>query len=256
MEARRRAGDGDGLSGVDGMIFAAGRGTRLGELGARTPKALIELAGRTMLEHTARRLVAAGVTRLVVNVHHHAEAIERFLGTHDLGAEVRVSREADELLETGGGLLHARPHFRGDRPVLAHNVDVLCDANLSALLAAHATGGALATLAVQSRETQRYLLFDDAGLFGREHRGTGERTEVRPPRGEVRALAFAGVHVCEPAFFGLVTERGAFPIVAAWLRLAAEGHAIRPWLVPEGCWFEIGSPERLAAARAHLEARP
>lgn len=238
------------------MIFAAGRGTRLGELGARTPKALIEIAGRTMLEHTARRLVAAGATRLVVNVHHHADAIERFLASHALGAEVRVSREDAELLETGGGLLHAREHFRGDRPVLAHNVDVLCDTDLLALVAAHAAGGALATLAVQARATQRYLLFDDFGLLGRENRGTGERSEVRPSRGEVRALAFAGVHVCEPSFLGLVRERGAFPIVTAWLRLAAEGHALRPWLVPEGSWFEIGTPERLAAARAHLEARP
>lgn len=238
------------------MIFAAGRGTRLGELGANTPKALIEIAGRTMLEHTAARLVAAGATRLVVNVHHHAHAIERFLATHDLGAEVQVSREEAEPLETGGGLLHARAHFRGDRPVLAHNVDVLCDTDLAALVATHAASGALATLAVEARETRRYLLFDDAGLLGREHRGTGERSEVRAARGEVRALAFAGVHVCEPAFLGLVSERGVFPIVAAWLRLAAEGHAIRPWLVPPGSWFEIGSPERLAAARARFEARP
>lgn len=241
---------------MDGMIFAAGRGTRLGELGAGTPKALIEVAGRTLLEWTARRLVAAGATRLVVNVHHHADAIEAFLASHDLGAEVRVSREEAEPLETGGGLLHARPHFRGDRPVLAHNVDVICDTDLGALAAAHAATGALATLAVEPRETQRYLLFDDAGLLGRENRRTGERTEVRPARGEVRALAFAGIHVCEPALPGLLTERGVFPIVAAWLRLAAGGHAIRPWLVPPGCWFEVGTPERLAAVRAHFERRP
>lgn len=237
------------------MIFAAGRGTRLGDLGASTPKALIEIAGRTMLERTAARLVAAGATRLVVNVHHHADAIERFLATHDLGAEVRVSREEAAPLETGGGLLHAREHFRGDRPVMAHNVDVICDTDLRALATAHAASGALATLAVEPRETQRYLLFDGAGLLGRENRGTGERAEVRPARGEVRALAFAGIHACEPAFFGLVSERGVFPIVAAWLRLAAEGHAIRPWLVPPGSWFEVGTPERLAAVRARFEAR-
>lgn len=241
---------------MDGMIFAAGRGTRLGELGASTPKALIEVAGRTLLEWTARRLVAAGATRLVVNVHHHADAIERYLATRALGAEVRVSREEAEPLETGGGLMHARAHFRGDRRVLAHNVDVLLDTDLAALVAAHAASGALATLAVEARETQRYLLFDDAGLLGRENRRTGERTEVRPARGEVRALAFAGVHVCEPDLFGLVSERGVFPIVAAWLRLAETGHAIHPWIVPPGSWFEIGTPERLAAARARFEARP
>ncbi len=238
------------------MIFAAGRGTRLGELGERTPKALIDVGGRTMLEHTARRLVAAGATRLVVNVHHHADAIEQFLATHALGAEVRVSHEPGKPLETGGGLLHARAHFRGDGPVLAHNVDVLCDTDLAPLVAAHATSGALATLAVQARATQRYLLFDDAGLLGRENRKSGERTEVRAPRGEVRALAFAGLHVCEPRLLDLVEERGVFPIVTVWLRLAAAGHVIRPWLVPEGSWYEIGTPERLAAVRAHFAAPP
>lgn len=238
---------------MDGMIFAAGRGTRLGELGQTTPKALIEVAGMTMLERTARALVAAGATRLVVNVHHLGEAIERFLGTHDLGAEVRVSRELEEPLETGGGLWHAREHFRMDRPILAHNVDVVCDTDLKVLVAEHASRGALATLAMQDRETQRYLLFDDDGLFGRDNRKTGQVTRVREPRGRVLALAFAGIHVCSPAWFGLVEERGVFPIVDVWLRLAAAGHAIRPWIVPDGAWLEIGNPERLAAVRAHFE---
>lgn len=237
------------------MIFAAGRGTRLGELGASTPKALLELAGVTMLERTAHALVAAGADRLVVNVHHHAGAIEAFLAAHDLGVEVRVSREVAEPLETGGGLLHARAHFRGDRAVLAHNVDVVCDTDLRPLVAAHAAGSALVTLAVQARDTQRFLLFDDAGLCGRENRRTGQRTEVRAPRGEVRSLAFAGIHACAPALFDLVSERGVFPIVDVWLRLAAAGHLIRPWLVPAGAWFEVGSPERLAVARARFEAR-
>ena len=238
------------------MILAAGRGTRLGELGQTTPKALIEIAGVTMLERTARRLVVAGADRLVVNVHHHADAIERFLATHDLGADVHVSRELAEPLETGGGLWHARTHFRGDRTILAHNVDVVCEADLTTLVREHEASGALATLAMQARDTQRYLLFDDDGLFGRENRKTGERTEVRAPRGEVRPLAFAGIHACAPRFFDLVTERGVFPIVEVWLRLAGLGHAIRPWIVPDGAWLEIGNPDRLAAVRERFEAKP
>lgn len=246
--ARRRAND----RVADGMIFAAGLGTRLGELGATTPKALIEVGGLTMLEHTARALVAAGAGRLVVNVHHHAGAIEAFLASQDLGAEVIVSREVERPLETGGGLWHAREHFRRAGPILAHNVDVILDTDLGALLDAHRASGALATLAVQERETKRYLLFDDDGLFGREDRAKGERTEARPPRGAVRAFAFSGVHACSPELLDLVTERGAFPLPALWLRLAAAGHAIRPWLVPGDRWYEIGNPERLAAARAAI----
>ena len=170
------------------MILAAGRGTRLGELGQTTPKALIEVGGITMLERTARKLVASGATRLIVNVHHHADAIERFLAAHDLGADVRVSREPVEPLETGGGLYAAREHFRLDRPILVHNVDVVFEADLAALVSAHATGGALATLAVQERETQRYLLFDEHGLFGRDQRKSGVVTRVRAPRGEDHAV--------------------------------------------------------------------
>ena len=235
------------------MIFAAGRGTRLGALGESTPKALIEIAGQTMLERTARRLASAGAGRIVVNVHHHADQIERFLATHDLGAEIRVSREPDHPLETGGGLLHARAMFRREGPILMHNVDVVSDADLAALTAAHAGSGALATLVVQERETRRYLLFDEAGLVGREDRGRGVRTQARPARGAVRALAFTGLHVCSPTLLDLISERGVFPIVDVYLRLAAEGHVILPQNFAGKMWQEIGSPERLAEARSRLE---
>ena len=174
------------------MIFAAGLGTRLGPLGRDEPKALIEIAGRTMLERAAARLVEAGATRIVVNVHHHAERIERFVAAHDLGAEVRVSREPGAPLETGGGLLHARDLLRLDDIVLLQNVDVICGVSLRPLAAAQRSGAALATLAVQERETARRLLFDDAGLLGREDRRDGTRREVRSARGPVRSLAFAG----------------------------------------------------------------
>jgi len=235
------------------MIFAAGRGTRLGALGESCPKALIEIAGQTMLERTVRSVVAAGADRVVVNVHHHADAIERFIATHDLGVEIRVSREVEHPMETGGGLLQARDLLRGDGSLLLHNVDVICTADIAELVAEFGRTGALAVLAVQSRETKRYLMFDDAGLFGREDRRTGTRTEVRAPRGDVRALAFAGIQACAPRLLDLITERGVFPIVDVYLRLAGEGHAIQPWMVPDGAWMEIGNPERLAEVRRRLE---
>jgi NDP-sugar pyrophosphorylase family protein len=236
------------------MIFAAGLGSRLGDLGKTTPKALIEIAGVTMLERTARRLAAAGADRIVVNVHHHAERIERFVAERDLGAEILVSHEPERPLETGGGLWHARALFRGDRPLLLHNVDVITDADLGAMAAAHRANGALATLAVNQRETARYLRFDGAGLCGREDRRSGLQHDSRPPRGPVRTLAFAGIHLCSPSLLELITERGAFPIIDVYLRLAAAGHRIAPWLLEGALWLEVGSRERLEAARAALEA--
>ncbi len=237
------------------MIFAAGLGTRLGPLGESTPKALIEIGGRTMLERTAARLVEAGVTRIVVNVHHHAEAVERFVAAHDLGADVVLSREPGHPLETGGGLLHARDLLRDDDVVLLHNVDVIGSASLRPLVALQRYGGTLATLVVAERDTARQLLFDEGGLFGREDRRSGQRREVRAPQGPVRALAFAGIHACDPGLLDLITEQGVFPIGDVYLRLAGEGHAIAPCVLDGDEWLEVGNLERLDAARARLERR-
>jgi NDP-sugar pyrophosphorylase family protein len=240
---------------LDALIFAAGLGTRLGPLGQTTPKALLEVGGVTMLERTVRRVAEAGADRIVVNVAHHAGLIERFLAEHDLGVEVLLSREPERPLETGGGLLHARTLFRGNRPILLHNVDVITDADLAAMVKTHERSGALATLAVNGRVSTRMLLFDDRGLFGREDRREGvRREEGRPPRGETRAWAFAGLHVCAPGLLDLITERGVFSIVTTYLRLAGEGRTIAPWVLPSGLWLEIGSLERLEAARAAFRA--
>jgi len=238
---------------LDALIFAAGLGTRLGPLGQTTPKALLELGGVTMLERTVRHVAAAGADRIVVNVHHRADRIERFLAEHDLGVEVLISREPERPLETGGGLLHARELLRRDRPILLHNVDVITDADLAAMVAAHRQTSPVATLAVNGRESTRALLFDDAGLFGREDRREGvRREEGRPPRGAPRAYAFAGIHVISPELLDLITERGVFSIVTTYLRLAGEERTILPWVLPPGLWLEIGSLERLEAARAAL----
>lgn len=237
------------------MIFAAGLGTRLGAIGQATPKALIEVGGVTMLERTVRRLAGAGADRIIVNVHHQADRIVSFIAEHDLGVEILVSHEPERPLETGGGLLHARPLFRGDAPFMLHNVDVITDADLEAMVAAHVRSGALATLAVNERETSRHLIFDEAGLLGRDDQRHGTRSEVRPPRGTVHSFAFAGIHVGSPELLDRITERGIFPIVDSYLRLAAEGRHIEPWVMTTAMWLEIGNVERLEAARASLGSR-
>lgn len=238
--------------GVDALLFAAGHGTRLKPLTDARPKALVEVGGRTLLEHVARRLVEAGVTRLVVNVCAFAEQIEGFLARTPLGVETLVSREPGGPYETGGGLLAARALFRGDRPILLHNVDVLSDLPLEGLLAAHASSGALVTLAVMDRPSSRRLWFDDAGLLGRSDAGQGLDLRVRPSTGPVQALAFAGVHALDPALLGRLTERGTFSILEPYLRLAREGARLLPYRC-DGCtWIDVGRPADLERARARL----
>ena len=156
------------------MVFSAGLGTRLRPLTDRLPKALVPVDGVPMLERVAARMVAAGCRRLVVNVCPFADEVEAFVRERrGFGVETVVVREAPAPLETGGGLSHARESFRGDGPILLHNVDVLTDLDLGALVAAHRESAATATLAVQERRTARRLLFDDDGLFGRVDDGKG-----------------------------------------------------------------------------------
>lgn len=237
---------------MDALIFAAGLGTRLRPLTDRVPKALVEVGGRTLLEHVATRLVAAGATRLVINVCHHAEQIERFVATHSLGAAVALSPEPDGPYDTGGGLLHAVALLRRHGPILLHNVDVLSDVPLERLLAAHAASGALATLAAMPRPTSRRLLFDDQGLLGRVDDGKGLRHEARKRVGPTLELGFAGIHAVAPALLDRITERGTFSIVDAYLRLAGEGARIGAYRV-DGCrWLDVGRPADLERARAQV----
>ncbi|MGD8495110.1 MAG: NTP transferase domain-containing protein [Gemmatimonadales bacterium] len=232
------------------MVLAAGYGRRLRPLTDEIPKALVDVGGLTQLERTLRSLEAAGADRVVVNTHHHADQIETALADRAGSAEILVSPEVPRPLETGGGLLAARPLFRLDRPILVHNVDVITSMDITALLAAHAKTGGLATLAVQERAASRYLLLDAEGLQGRLDVRSGEREEVRPLRGSLRRLAFTGVHVASPRVFARMTERGAFSIIDCYLRLAGEGEVIGDMDVGPAEWWEIGTPERLAAARA------
>ncbi|HUP21148.1 MAG TPA: sugar phosphate nucleotidyltransferase [Gemmatimonadota bacterium] len=239
------------------MILAAGLGTRLRPLTESTPKALVEVGGVPMLERIARRLVAAGVDRLIVNVHHLSEAIEVFLARMELGVEVFVSGEPAAPLGTGGGVARAAPLFRRDEPFFLHNVDIVTEADLGGLWSAHADSDALATLAVGRRETPRRLLFDDHGLYGWENAATGASRVAREPVGETARWPFAGIHVAEPRLFERMAATGdavhrPFSILDVYLEAAAAGERVAPWDLGGALWMEVGNVERLARAREAL----
>jgi NDP-sugar pyrophosphorylase family protein len=234
---------------MDAMILAAGLGTRLRPLTDHTPKALVPVGGVPMLERIARRLMDAGADRLIINTHHLGEQIERYAAEAGWPAEVRISPEPEQALETGGALVAAESHFRRRGPFFLHNADILTDLPLEALHAAHVfEGDPLATVAVMDRPTSRKLLFDLEGLLGRVDERNGIDLRVREPVGPVVALPFAGVHVISPRIFGMLSETGAFSILDPYLRLAAAGERILPFRV-DGClWLDIGRPEQLEQA--------
>src|SRR2546428_3242167 len=148
------------------MVLAAGLGTRLRPLTDDRPKALVEVGGRTLLEITLSRLRAFGVREVIINVHHFANMILDYLKANDnFGMRVEISRE-EALLDTGGGLKKAAWFFledpsRLDEPFILHNVDVISTIDLRRMVQFHNENHALATLAVQSRQTSRPLLFDE-----------------------------------------------------------------------------------------------
>lgn len=235
---------------MDGMILAAGRGTRLLPLTETVPKALVQVGNTTMLEHVARRLIQAGTTRLIVNTHHLGEKVEEFLEERDFfGVEGFISREQEEILDTGGGLFGAASYFRQDSPFFLHNVDILCNADIGAMYQAACASQALATLAVMEREASRYLLFDEEGLCGHGNVQTGTERIARTPVGPTERLGFCGIHVISPRIFGLIEERGAFSIIPLYMRLAAAGERILPWRIDSAQWLDIGTPEKLQEAR-------
>jgi NDP-sugar pyrophosphorylase family protein len=228
------------------MVFAAGRGTRLRPLTDTRPKALVEIEGHTLLELVLLRLRDAGVTHVIVNVHHFADQIEACLAAHDgFGLRVVLSRETN-LLDTGGGLKHAAWFFDDGQPFLVHNVDVLSDIDLRAMVRAHIASRALATLAAMPRRTARPLLFDQAGLLcGRVDPISGERL-LRPVRpSETQRLGFCGVHVITPELLPRLAETGAFSIIDSYLRLAAEGAPILLHRVDQCRWRDAGRLEDL-----------
>ncbi|MDE3200309.1 MAG: nucleotidyltransferase family protein [Acidobacteriota bacterium] len=238
------------------MVLAAGLGTRLRPLTNDRPKALVEIAGKTLLEITLARLRVFGVRDVIVNVHHFADVVVDYLHAHDnFGFHIEISRE-EELLDTGGGLKKAAWFFTegadADEPFLVHNVDVVSGIDLAKMVSFHLENDALATLAVQKRETSRLLLFDGEGvLCGRRSGAHGAMEMVR--RAEVAApLAFAGIHVLSPRIFTKLHEEGAFSIIPAYLRLAAEGERICAFRADEYAWRDVGRPDSIRAAEQEM----
>lgn len=233
--------------GVEAMILAAGLGTRLRPLTYETPKALVEVGGIPVLDRVAERVRALGIDRIVVNVSPHAEQIRRHIAARGgWGADVKVSEEPDEPLETGGGIRAAKPFFRGDGPILVHNADILTDLDLAGLLRAH-EDRALATLAVREAASDRYLLFDDEGLVGFAYQG--EERRAREPVGPERRLDYLGVQVISRRLLDLFEERGRFSIFTPYMRLTRAGERIAAHDVGQVRWTDIGTHEELDRAQ-------
>jgi NDP-sugar pyrophosphorylase family protein len=212
-----------------------------------------------MLEMTLSRLRSFGIGDVIINVHHFADMVMAYLKANDnFGMHVEVSRE-EVLLDTGGGLKKAASFFLKesndpDAPIVLHNVDVLSTIDLQRIVQFHAENQALATLAVQSREASRYLLFDEQlQLCGRRFVREDKAEVVRSSR-QMQALAFCGIHVISPNLLSMMTGDGAFSIITSYLTLAAREERILAFRADEYDWRDLGTPDRVKQAAEDLQA--
>jgi N-acetyl-alpha-D-muramate 1-phosphate uridylyltransferase len=232
------------------MIFAAGLGTRFKPWTDHHPKALAMVNGKSLLQRNIEYLQAQGITDVVVNVHHFADQIvEAVAHNKGWGSQVTISDETDAVLETGGGLVKARPLLDGDGPFVTINADILTDFNIADLLAFHRQEQALISFAVSERITSRYFLFDDDNrLSGWTNTQTGEEKMVRPGN-NLRRMAYSCVVVFEPAVFPLIRQTGKFSLTDMYLDLAPE-HKIMGFPHSGDRWMDVGKTESVKKAEA------
>ena len=196
---------------VHGMIFCAGLGTRLKPLTDTMPKALVPLAGKPLLQWQVEKLRDAGITDIIVNVHHFPDQIiDAVRANNGWGCNITISDERDQLLDTGGGLkkaLHITHYTLHNTPILACNVDILSNIDLRALIEYYQSPisnhqSPMSLLVVSERETQRYLCFDEQDtLCGWTNIATGE---VKGRDG--RHLAFSGLQILSPEVLALLAQ--------------------------------------------------
>jgi len=233
------------------LIFAAGLGTRLGDLTAEKPKALMDINGKTALRIAVEKLTSSGFDDIIVNVHHHPdkmkEEIERLRKD---GFRITISDETEKLLDTGGGLYKAKQFF-SDQPFLCYCVDIFTDIDLKALYENHLSGGALATLAVRHRPGNRFLLVDRKGrMRGWCNIATHEEILTVDSRKGLEEIAFSGIHVISPQIFDKMPE-GIYTMTAIYLMLAGK-NVINTFRHDEGYWFDCGTPANLDKIRLHI----
>lgn len=229
------------------MIFAAGKGTRLGSITESIPKALVDINGKTALRLAVEKCARHGFDRMIINVHHFPEMVEEEIERLKAeGFDLSVSDEREELLETGGGLFRAR-HFFDKEPFLIYNVDVVTSLDLTSLYQYHLTKKGLATLAVRSRTGNRFFLVDNTGaLCGWRNASTGEEIIITKKNG-LEEAGFTGIHVVDPEIFRYM-EKGIYSMTTLYLRLARK-HSIFTYKDDSGFWGDIGTPQSLENAR-------
>lgn len=233
------------------MILAAGLGTRLKELTYDKPKALVEINGKTMLQRIIETLIANGFERIVINVHHFGNQIIDFVRTHQFNAEILISDEQLQLMDTGGGIVQATPFFTDTEAVLIHNVDIISDVNLKSQYQDFILSGNDAWLLTQDRETARKLLFNaENQLIGWKNKTSGQYKWVNNVTENYKERAFSGMHIFKPSLFADF-EKKPVSVIDLYLNLARYKQIISKE-IQTNLWFDLGKIEQLEEIKTKI----
>jgi NDP-sugar pyrophosphorylase family protein len=235
------------------MILAAGLGTRLKPLTDNTPKALVKINNKPMLQHVIERLGKFGFNDILINVHHFGDQIIHFIQSLELeNTKITISDERGELLDTGGGLLKAQDFFKNSEAFLVHNVDIYSTIDLAEMYRSHIKKKLFVSLAVKHRTSSNYLLFDkDDLLCGWYSNKTGGKRIIKE-QATYNEMAFSGIHIINPQIFDYVTEKGKFGIIPVYLKLAAQ-HKIGAYIHDKSDILDMGKPESLKQAEILIQ---
>lgn len=234
------------------LIFAAGKGTRLKPFTDLHPKALALVNGIPLLERNINYLKSFGINDFVINIHHFGNQIIDFLKkNNNFNANIEISDESEELLETGGGLVFARKFLDHKEDFLIMNADILTDMDINTFVEFHKQKMDFATLAVSDRESSRKLFFnDDMILRGWLNVQTGEQRLAEFNKG-FKALAFSGIHCINPSIFDKIKRSGKFSIMEEYLDLmlteSIHGYKHKNILI------DVGRPESIIEAEKYFK---
>jgi len=235
------------------MIFAAGLGTRLLPLTLTKPKALVEVAGKTLLQRSIELLVLHGINEIVVNIHHFSHLVKEYLAANNnFGITIHLSDESELLLDTGGGLKKAGHFFKGNEPFVVINSDVVSNINLAAMMENHNKTGAIATLAVRKRKSNRNFLFNPNLELG-GWQNVKENKEILIQAGaQMSPMAFSGIQIISPRLFSYFPMEPVFSLVQLYLE-AAKHERIMGYPHDADYWFDAGSIEKLEKIERFLQ---
>jgi len=240
---------------MQGMILAAGYGTRLKPITDSIPKALVPLTGKPIIEHIIRKFIYYGIKDILINTHYFSDQIEKFVSASDFRADIKIINEK-VILGTGGGVFNMLREIT-DEDFIIYNTDVICDIDLEKLMLFHKQNEAAATLVMQDRDTFNQVIIDSNGSFcGLNLLKKGLRNIVKEPVEPSSLLAFCGIHaVNKKKIEGYGQDRTEYSIIDVYLNAVLSGVRIISYQ-PQLNWYDIGTVEKLKEAENYLRSNP